>query len=139
MPVRMDCALLLLALAAEAQAQPAEMVEVPAGAFIMGGDDGPADEQPAHRLQLGRFLIDRLPVTHADFAAFLEARGLTGTQGAQPYRRFDHDDADARIRRVDGRWRAEPGLEQHPVNEVTWAGARDYCARLGKRLPTEAE
>ena len=27
----------------------------------------------------------------------------------------------------------------HPVNGVTWAGARDYCAWIGGRLPTEAE
>ena len=31
------------------------------------------------------------------------------------------------------------GFEQHPANEMTWYGARDYCAALGKRLPTEAE
>ena len=115
------------------------MVEVPAGAFTMGRDDGPEDERPAHRVELGRFLIDRLPVTNAGFAAFLDAHGSEGVHAGQRYRRYDDDDADARIHRVDGRWRADPGLEHHPVNEVTWAGARDYCAWQGKRQPTEAE
>ena len=32
-----------------------------------------------------------------------------------------------------------PGHLDHPVTEVTWAGARDYCAWRGGRLPTEAE
>ena len=129
----------ILACSGVVLAQSAEMVEVSAGAFIMGSDDGPDDERPAHRVTLARFLIDRLPVTHADFAAFLQYQGPEGEHAGRRYRRYDYDDGDARIHRVNGRWRADPGLERHPVNEVTWAGARDYCAWRGKRLPTEAE
>ena len=137
--MRRKLALLLWLGCAAACVQARDMVEVPAGAFVMGSDDGPADERPSHRVDLSRFRIDRLPVTNADFAAFLEALGARGTRAGQPYRRYDDDDGDARIHRVDGRWRADTGLEQHPVNEVSWAGARDYCAWKGKRLPTEAE
>ena len=137
--MRRKLALLLWLGCAAACVQARDMVEVPAGAFVMGSDDGPADERPSHRVDLSRFRIDRLPVTNADFAAFLEALGARGTRGGQPYRRYDDDDGDARIHRVDGRWRADTGLEQHPVNEVSWAGARDYCAWKGKRLPTESE
>lgn len=122
-----------------ATAQPAGMVEIPAGSFTMGRDDGPEDERPSHRVEVGRFAIDRLPVTHADFAVFLQAQGPEGERDGRRYRRFDHDDADARVHRVDGRWRAHAGLETHPVNEVTWAGARDYCTWRGARLPNEAE
>lgn len=130
---------LLLGLGCAAGAAADGMVEVPAGPFTMGSDDGPADERPAHRVEVAGFRIDRLPVTHADFAAFLEALGPRGSRAGQTYRRYDDDDGDARIHRVDGRWRADPGHERHPVNEVSWAGARDYCAWKGKRLPTEAE
>ena len=136
---RRAAAFLLMVCASAVLAQPAAMVEIPAGTFIMGRDDGPDDERPAHRVELGRFMIDRLPVSHADFAVFLEAQGPEGERAGRRYRRFDHDDADARVHRVDGRWRADAGLEKHPVNEVTWAGARDYCAWRGARLPTEAE
>lgn len=49
------------------------------------------------------------------------------------------NDDDARIGVRGGRLYVEAGFEQHPVNEVTWRGAREYCAWRGARLPTEAE
>ena len=111
-------------------------VRIPAGAFTMGGDDGPPDERPAHQVNLTTFTIDRFPVTNASFAEFLNA---TGTRNARGERLYDDDDSDARVHRTGGRWSADKGFENHPVVEVTWAGARDYCAWRGQRLPTEAE
>ncbi|MBR59189.1 MAG: hypothetical protein CMH54_14385 [Myxococcales bacterium] len=32
-----------------------------------------------------------------------------------------------------------PTLDDRPINGVNWFGARDYCAWIGARLPTEAE
>jgi len=49
------------------------------------------------------------------------------------------NDGDSRIGIEGGRFVVQPGFEQHPVNEVTWEGARRYCAWRGARLPTEAE
>lgn len=112
------------------------MIEIPAGAFRMGSDAGPADEQPAHEVVLPAFAIDRTPVTNAQFAEFLNA---VGPRNAKGERLFDDDDPDARIRRVRGRWRADPGFEDHPVVEVSFRGAAEYCARAGMRLPSEAE
>ncbi len=113
-----------------------DMVEVPAGVFTMGRDSGAPDERPAHRVSLPAFRIDRFPVTNARFAEFLDA---ADTHNARGERAFDFDDPDARIHRAGGRWAADKGFERHPVVEVTWAGARDFCAWAGKRLPTEAE
>jgi formylglycine-generating enzyme required for sulfatase activity len=119
----------------------AEMVDIPAGPFRMGSDSGPADERPAHEVTLPAFSIDRTPVTNADFSEFLNALRLA--QGERPMkdgaRLYDDDDEDARIHRAGTRWRADPGFENHPVVEASWRGAREYCARSGKRLPTEAE
>jgi formylglycine-generating enzyme required for sulfatase activity len=112
------------------------IVRFTAGGFAMGRDDGPDDERPAHVVQLGAFEIDTLPVTNAQFATFLDAVGPIGAGGQAL---FDVDDADARIGRVDGRWRAEPGAEDHPAYEPSWFGALEYCAWRGARLPTEAE
>lgn len=112
------------------------MVPVPAGPFLMGRDDGPADERPAHTVALPAYSIDRIPVTNSEFARFL---AVVGPRNTRDERLYDADDPDARIHRRNGVWKADVGYETHPVIEVSWAGARDYCAWAGKRLPTEAE
>jgi iron(II)-dependent oxidoreductase len=126
----------LAATFASVESVAADMVAVPAGPFTMGRDNGPADERPAHLVDIARFEIDRLPVTNAQFAEFLNAVGLANERGE---RMFDHDDRDARIHRRQDRWSPDQGYENHPVVEMPWAGARDYCAWRGKRLPSEAE
>lgn len=113
-----------------------EMIAIPAGPFIMGSDTGPADERPAHQVTLRQFSMDRLPVTNAQFADFLNAVGHTNVKGE---RLFDIDDPDARIHQAGGKWSADEGYQDYPVVEVSWTGARDYCTWRGKRLPTEAE
>lgn len=120
----------------EAEA-PADMVLIPGATITLGRNDGPADERPAHRVAVASFRLDRREVTNAEYAAFLNAVG--GFHNAQGRRIYDADDGDARIHRRDGRWRADAGHAAQPVNEATWFGARDYCARRGARLPTEAE
>ena len=113
-----------------------EMVVIPAGTFTMGNNAGPQDERPAHPITIPAFAIDRLPVTNARFAEFLDAVGPVNKHAE---RLFDVDDPDARIHREQGKWIASPGFENHPVVEVPWVGARDYCRWRSKRLPTEAE
>jgi iron(II)-dependent oxidoreductase len=113
-----------------------DMILIPAGPFTMGRDDGPEDERPAHTVMLRVFEIDRLPVTNAQFARFLDRHGPLDASGR---RHFDWDDRDARIHQGGGIWRADPGFEDHPVVEASWLGALAYCRSLGKRLPTEAE
>jgi formylglycine-generating enzyme required for sulfatase activity len=130
---------------------------VRAGAFWMGRDDGAPEEAPRHRVYVRDYWIERHKVTNAEFAAFLAARGLLSPEGE---RRYDADDADARIRRqpcpgqprperrapepcagapTAKTWVADAGFERHPAVEVSWFGARDYCAWKERRLPTEAE
>ena len=127
-------AALLVGAAGTPDAPGSDMVSIPAGAFTMGRDDGPADERPAHRVELRAYEIDRYPVTNARFAEFLNAQAQQGKE-----RIYDFDDPDARIHRGGERWIVDSGFERHPVNEVPWAGAAAYCAWRGKRLPTEAE
>jgi iron(II)-dependent oxidoreductase len=113
-----------------------EMVRVPGGSFLMGNSDGPEDERPQHQVNVAEFLIDRTPVTNAQFAQFMNTKG---TQAADGQRWYDIDDNDARIHRRREQWTADTGFENHPVVEASWYGAVAYCAWLGKRLPTEAE
>ena len=116
--------------------QEPDMVRIEAGSFTMGTDRGPEDERPAHTVQLPAFEIDRLPITNAQFAAFLSQVGLKSQRGQ---RLFDIDDRDARIRGAGRKFQPWPGFEDHPVVEASWFGAREFCAWRGARLPTEAE
>jgi formylglycine-generating enzyme required for sulfatase activity len=114
-------------------------------------------------VRIAAFRIDRTEVTNAQFAEFLNALPVTprgsaraGNVSAENFEPADRrlflevheprghsimglDDDEARIGLRDGRFAAEPGFEQHPVAEVTWAGAVAYCTWRGARLPTEAE
>ena len=96
------------------------MVLIPAGPFAMGSGDGNQNEQPVHQVQVDAFWIDRLPVTVAAYAEYVEATGRPAPpswRGATPRRSH----------------------EKYPVVDVTWEEARDFAAWSGKRLPTEAE
>lgn len=129
------CGALVLSALTVAQ-QPADMVLIPGGSFVMGTADGLADERPRHNVTLPAFRIDRLPVTNAQFALFLDA---VGERDAAGRRHYDWDDSDARIHKRGGRYVADPGFEDHPAVEPSWRGARAYCLWRGARLPTEAE
>jgi formylglycine-generating enzyme required for sulfatase activity len=123
-------------LARPARAWAEGIMLVQAGAFWMGSDvDGP-DEGPRHRVFVTDFWIERTKVTNREFAAFLDAAGTRSAEGVDY---FDAGDDDARIHRAAGRFAADTGFADHPVVEVSWFGARDYCRWQGRRLPTEAE
>ena len=105
---------------AAADVSRSEMVVIAAGIFTMGSSDGPEDERPAHEVHVAAFEIDRLPVTNAQFAEFLDANGTHNRNGERLY---DYDDPDARIHRQGGRWTADMGYENHPAVEASWPGA----------------
>jgi formylglycine-generating enzyme required for sulfatase activity len=101
------------------------MVEIPAGTFRMGSDDGGREDKPAHDVDLPAYDLDKFEVTNADFAVFVEATG-------------HQTDAEKQDKQT---WRDafKEGREAHPVVKVTWNDAVAYCEWVGKRLPTEAE
>src|SRR5262245_3282335 len=55
------------------------------GVFLMGSSDGPEDERPQHQVDVGEFFIDRTPVTNAQFAQFLSAKGTQAVDGQTWY------------------------------------------------------
>jgi iron(II)-dependent oxidoreductase len=148
--------------------QHASMVRIPAGTYPIGSPAqhplaNPA-AMPAHRVTLKAFRIDRTEVTNAQFAEFMNAlpvkpsgTALGGKVGPaniapvdralflefssrpSPYTMIDLDDEEARIGVRDARFTPNPGHEDHPVTETTWAGALAYCRWRGARLPTEVE
>ena len=97
------------------------LVFVPAGAFLMGSNNGVADERPPHTVTLQAYWIHKFPVTNAQFDEFVHATGYQD--------------------QTRGDWRSAftPGKEKHPVVFVTWEDAYAYARWCGMRLPTEAE
>src|SRR5262245_9988006 len=79
------CQLLSSQVHAAADSNNSEMVRVPGGVFLMGSNDGPEDERPQHRDDVGEFFIDRTPVTNAQFAQFLSAKGTQAVDGQTWY------------------------------------------------------
>jgi len=144
------------------------MVRIPGGSYTIGSPPqhplANRAAMPQHRVTIKPFRIDRTEVTNGQFAEFLNAlpvkpigTALGGklrldniapshravflefSSRPSPYTLIDLDDEDARIGVRDGRFFPNPGHDDHPVTETTWAGALAYCRWRGARLPTEVE
>lgn len=132
-----------------------EMMQVPAGEFLMGSNmmiDPQAQESefPQHRLDLPDFLIGVYPVTVAQFAAFVNFSRYktTAERSGYGYSFRDHE-----FDRITGAcWRQPRGhgsnvrdKADHPVTLVSWDDAVAFCRWASKvtgrmiRLPSEAE
>jgi sulfatase modifying factor 1 len=106
------------------------MVFIPAGEFTMGtpaGTDGLADEHPQRSVFLSPFYIDRYEVSNGKYLQFV----------TETHHRMPENTNAASTLWIDGQ--PMPGIEQHPVVNVSWTDADAYCRWAGKRLPTEAE
>ena len=105
-----------------------EMMQIPAGAFLMGSPEGELErsdsEGPQHEVSVGMFFMGAYPVTQAQWR-FIAGR-------LQVDRKLNPDPS-----RFMGKNRL--------VEQVSWYDAVEFCARLSVytgreyRLPTEAE
>ena len=102
----------------------------------MGSDEATKDEGPEHDVTLAPFEIDRLLVTNAQFAVFLNALGRHDDANGPLYL---FDDPSGRVWNANAQYTTSPGFERYPVVGETWRGAQAYCEWRGGRLPTEAE
>ena len=126
-----------------------DWVTIPAGEFLMGSDktkDKLAfdDETPQHTLHLPEYRIARVPVTVAQFAAFVGATGHKTTAEVQGSAWNWTGSKWEEIKGAD--WAHPRGPESdvrakqdHPVTCVSWHDAVAFCKWAGVRLPTEAE
>ncbi len=137
------------AVAAPAHAPPAQattgMVRIPGGEVHIGAEDGAEDERPVFAAQVRPFLLDRHPVTVAQFRRFVAATGHV----TEAERFGDAGVMDP----ATGAWTLVPGAawhhplgpagpaapDDHPVTQVSWNDAAAYAHWMGRRLPTEIE
>ncbi len=86
-------------------------ISIRRGNFLMGSEQGEADETPIHKVQISDFHLDSYEVTQGHFLQVMEFNPS----------KFN-----------------ECGLNC-PVENVDWWNAKDYCQKVQKRLPSEAE
>jgi sulfatase modifying factor 1 len=118
-----------------AQALDGSVVQVPAGKFLRGSNAEDLDERPQHQLYLDAFEIDKYEVTNVQYHRFLE---LSRRNAPQLWPgRYVHLAPERNPNWHDGIY--PPGEATYPAAGITWQNAADYCAWVGKRLPSEAE
>lgn len=134
---------------------------IPSGKAIIGDPirEEKINKSPAKIVYLSEFSISIYEVTNAEFAAWLNEASQTGTiayikeadrQGQVVnlkdqllFKTFEADPFSQITAQSQG---TEPpffapiaGKDSHPVINVTWYGANEYCKDKKCRLPTEAE
>jgi gamma-glutamyl hercynylcysteine S-oxide synthase len=127
-------------------------VLVPEGTFTMGTDVEPwalDNERPARPVLTAAYWIDTVPVSNAEFIAFVEGGGYDDPRWWTPEgwaHRVSAALAAPLFWRREGAqwWRRRFGVDEpvplhEPVQHVCWYEADAYARWAGKRLPTEAE
>jgi formylglycine-generating enzyme required for sulfatase activity len=105
-----------------------EMVEIPAGTFIMGApaseEKSSDDERPQHEVNIPSFFMGKYPVTQAQWKFVAALPQVNRKLKPDPFR-------------FKG--------ENRPVEQVSWFDAVEFCDRISQytgknyRLPSEAE
>lgn len=94
-------------------------VLIPAGEFTMGSESGNSDEQPVHTVYLEAYSIDVYEVTNSIYASCVNG-GICSAP---------HDPV----------YFYDPTYNNHPVVNVDWSQAQQFCTWRGGNLPTEAQ
>lgn len=100
------------------------LVYVPEGEFTIGSDAS-SDEQPIHQVNLDAYWIDRTEVTNAMYAKCVSDGRCTPPSSKGSY--------------THNNYYGNSEFDDFPVIYVNWNQANEYCSRVGRRLPTEAE
>jgi formylglycine-generating enzyme required for sulfatase activity len=116
-----------------------------------GSDFAFDNEKPQHKVFLQDFLIDRAPVSNAEYLEFINAGGYqdfrwwhsagwerVNSDHWQAPLYWEQSDGEWMIRNFAGLHRASDKLNE-PVYHVSFLEASAYAKWAGKRLPTEAE
>ncbi len=106
-----------------------EMMVIPGGEFLMGSPDSerrlyPAEESPMHSVKVQPFLMSKYPITKAQWREVAALPKINREIQLRPCRQ---------------------GSANHPIVQISWYDAVEFCDRLSKkmgneyRLPSESE
>jgi len=142
------------------------MAQVPAGSFTMGttaaevqaavtdcknGYGGEAgncdasmgeDSAPQHTVTVSAFSMETTEVTYVQFLTFMNAMGPGSHRngcGGQACMQTRNESETSNIQFDGANYSVLLAINDYPMANVTWYGAKAYCAAIGRRLPTEAE
>jgi formylglycine-generating enzyme required for sulfatase activity len=109
-------------------AESLDMIAIPTGQFEQGSPEDEegreSHESPQHRVTIPAFYLSRFPITQAQWRVVAQWSAI--------YRSLDPDPSTFKG-------------DHHPVEQVCWTDAIEFCARLAQatarpyRLPSEAE
>ncbi len=82
---------------------------IPEGNFLMGSNNEGEKEKPVHQVHIKSFLISKYEITKTQWNQVMENSSSNFEEG------------------------------RLPVNRVCWNTAKEFCSKIGLRLPSEAE
>ena len=117
------------------------LVLIRGGTFDMGDTFGDveADEKPVHSVTVSDFYMGKTEVTVGQFRKFVESTGYKTDAEKQGWA---YAWTESGWDKVNGASWRKPGFTQtdnHPVVDVSWNDANEFCKWANCRLPTEAE
>ncbi|GIW23240.1 MAG: hypothetical protein KatS3mg068_2247 [Candidatus Sericytochromatia bacterium] len=123
---------------------PVDMIYIPKTEFIMGKNETDKDYNPAHKVILSPFYIDRTEVTNKQFKEFIDADGYTNCQTngfwSDEGKNFALQNNLCNSNARPSYWNdTRFNKDNQPVVGISWYEAEAYARFKGKRLPTEAE
>lgn len=124
---------------------PEGMVFFEGGEIIIGAENGPPEEAPAFRTTVEPFLIDKNPVTVAEFRVFTKETGYVTEAEKYGNSGVLNSRTGQWILAEGASWKQPLGADgpeaedNHPVTHVSWNDANAYAEWAGRRLPSEIE
>jgi formylglycine-generating enzyme required for sulfatase activity len=110
-----------------------EMVEIPAGKFLMGSSDrdpeAGSDEKPQREVYLNAYWIARTPITNRMWQKFLQESSYQPTKDDHDRYYLEHWDGNKPL----------SGKLDHPVVNVSYISVWAFCDYYGLMLPSEAQ
>lgn len=118
-----------------------EFINVPGGSFDMGDTfgEGHTDETFVHNVVIEDFEISKYEITNYQYALFLKDYGEDYVKDGEFKGEKMIYESEQGLKFIQGKWQPSSGYEYHPVINVTWYGANEFCRYYDCRLPTEAE